>query len=66
MLICLLLTIFVSLLHLHLMHCTISLLAHVYSYTLDRMETELEEPMEQAQVEEFTNLALDQGKPWCI
>jgi hypothetical protein len=48
------------------MHCTISLLAHVYSYTLDRMETELEEPMEQAQVEEFTNLALDQGKPWCI
>jgi hypothetical protein len=23
-------------------------------------------PTEQAQVEDFTNLELDQGKPWCI
>jgi hypothetical protein len=29
-------------------------------------ELDLEEPMEQAQVEEFTNLALDKGKPRCI
>jgi hypothetical protein len=30
------------------------------------MEAELEKPTEQAQAEEFTNLALDQGKPRCI
>jgi hypothetical protein len=27
------------------------------------MEPKFEEPMEQAQVEDFTNLELDQGKP---
>jgi hypothetical protein len=53
---------FLHLLHLHLMHCTISLLAHVYFYTLDHAKPELEELMEQAQAEEFTNIALDQGK----
>jgi hypothetical protein len=36
------------------------------SYMLDHTKAELEEPTEQAQVEEFTNLALDQGKPRCI
>jgi hypothetical protein len=46
-----------SLLHLYLMHCIILLLAHVCSYTLDHAEPELEELTEQAQVEEFTNLA---------
>jgi hypothetical protein len=30
------------------------------------MQSEFEETTEQAQVEEFTNLELDQGKPWCI
>jgi hypothetical protein len=36
------------------------------SYTVDHAEAELKEPMEQAQAEEFTNLALNQGKPRCI
>jgi hypothetical protein len=51
------------------MHCTIMLLAHVWLiYPLGHVyvEPELEEPMEQVQVEDFTNLALDQGKPQCI
>jgi hypothetical protein len=48
------------------MHCTISISAHVYSYALDHAEPELEEPMQQAQAEDLTNLALDQGKPRCI
>jgi hypothetical protein len=39
------------------------LLTHVCSYVLDHVMPEFEEPMEQAQVEEFTNLELDQGKP---
>jgi hypothetical protein len=33
---------------------------------MDPAELELEEPMEQAQVKDFTNVALDQGKPQCI
>jgi hypothetical protein len=33
---------------------------------LDCAELELKEPMEQAQAEDPTNLALDQGKPQCI
>jgi hypothetical protein len=48
------------------MHCTITLLAHIWLfYLLDRVyvELELEEPMVQALVEAITNLALDQGKP---
>jgi hypothetical protein len=49
----------------YLLHCIIWLLAHVCSYALDHAELKFEEPMEQAQVEEFTNLELDQGKPWC-
>jgi hypothetical protein len=35
---------------------------HAYVCMLDRNEPELKELVEQAQVEEFTNLALDQGK----
>jgi hypothetical protein len=49
-----------------LMHCIILLSAHVCSYMLDHTEPELEEMMEQAQVEDLVNLALDQGKSWCI
>jgi hypothetical protein len=49
-----------------LMHCTILLLANICSYMLDHIESELEEPTEQAQTEDPTNLALDQGKPWCF
>jgi hypothetical protein len=48
------------------MHCTIMLLAHVwliYSLGLVYVEPELEEPTKQVQVKDFTNLALDQGKP---
>jgi hypothetical protein len=33
---------------------------------LDHTEPELEEMMEQAQAEDLINLALDQGKSWCI
>jgi ssRNA-specific RNase YbeY (16S rRNA maturation enzyme) len=55
--------VFASLLHFHLMHCIISLLAHICLYTLDHTEPKLEESMEQAQAEDLTNLALDQGKP---
>jgi hypothetical protein len=51
---------------LHLMHCVILLLAHICSCTLDHVESGFEEPTEQAQVEDFTNLVLDQGKPQCI
>jgi hypothetical protein len=49
-----------------LLHCIIWILGHVCSYALDHAEPEFEEPTEQAKVEEFTNLFLDQGKPWCI
>jgi hypothetical protein len=45
--------------------CTILLSAHVCSYTLDHVEPELEEPTEQAQAVDLTNLTLDQGKPQC-
>jgi hypothetical protein len=38
----------------------------VRSYTLGDTEPELVESMEQAHVEEFTNLSLDHGKPRCI
>jgi hypothetical protein len=40
--------------------------AHIWSYMLDHAEQVLEEPTEQAQAEDLTNLALDQGKPQCI
>jgi hypothetical protein len=46
----------------YLLHWTKLLSAHVYSYTLDHAEPELEELTEQAQAEDLTNLALDQGK----
>jgi hypothetical protein len=36
------------------------------SYTVDHAEAELKELMEQAQAEELTSLALNQGKPRCI
>jgi hypothetical protein len=41
-------------------------LAHVYSYKLDHVEPEFKEPTVQAQAEDFTNIVLNQGKPWCI
>jgi hypothetical protein len=50
----------------YLLHYNILLLAHICSDTLDHAEPKLEELTEQAQVEEFINLALDQGKPQCI
>jgi hypothetical protein len=51
------------------MQCTIISLAHVWLiYSIGHVYTklELEEPTEQAQVEDFTNLDLNQGKPRCI
>jgi hypothetical protein len=48
---------------LHIMHCIMLFLAHLCSYTLDHAEPKLEVQAEQAQAEDLTNLALDQGKP---
>jgi hypothetical protein len=45
------------------LHCIIMLSAHAFAYSLDHVEPELEVQAERAQVEEFTNLSLDQGKP---
>jgi hypothetical protein len=49
--------------HLHLMHCTILFLACTYSYMLDHVEPEPEEPMKQAEVKELTNLAWIKARP---
>jgi hypothetical protein len=35
-------------------------------FAIDHVELELEEPTEQAQVEDLDNLVLNQGKPRCI
>jgi hypothetical protein len=51
---------------LHLMHCTVLGSAHLYSYTLDLAELELEEPTEPAPAEEAANTELTEGKPRCI
>jgi hypothetical protein len=51
------------------MHYTIMFLAHVWLISvIGHMyaELELEVSTEQVQVEDFTNLDLTQGKPWCI
>jgi hypothetical protein len=51
------------------MHFIMLTLAHIQPfYVLDQVhaEPESEVPAEQAQVEAITNLALDQGKLWCI
>jgi hypothetical protein len=45
------------------MNYTMLFLAHICSFTIDHVEPKLEELMEQAQTEELTNLALDQGNP---
>jgi hypothetical protein len=50
----------------YLSYCIIWLLAHVCQYALDHAESKSEVQVEQPQVEEFTNLSLDQVKPWCI
>jgi hypothetical protein len=51
------------------MHCTIIILAHVWLISLIGhvyAEPELKVPMERVQVEDFTNLDLNQGKLQCI
>jgi hypothetical protein len=50
----------------YLIHCTILILAHVYSYTLDHTEPKHEEPLEQAEAKEPANPELSQDKPRCI
>jgi hypothetical protein len=42
------------------------MLAHIRSIALGHAESEPELQAEQARVEEFTNLSLDQGMPRCI
>jgi hypothetical protein len=39
------------------------LVSHTCTFAIDSMELELEESAEQAQVEAFTNLVWNQGKP---
>jgi hypothetical protein len=39
------------------------LVSHTCIFAIAPAEQGLEEPTEQAQVEDFTNVALDQGKP---
>jgi hypothetical protein len=48
------------------MHCSMLLSPHVYFYTLDHVEPELKEPLEQAQAKDPTNTEFSQGKPRCI
>jgi hypothetical protein len=54
----------------HLALCTpcIALVnyGHLLHIRLDHTEPGFEEPTEQPQVEDFTNLELDQGMPRCI
>jgi hypothetical protein len=45
------------------MHCMLCLVSHTWTFALDSAKPEPEVQSEQAQVEEFTNLSLDQGKP---
>jgi hypothetical protein len=51
---------------LHLIHCTMLCLAHLYSYVPDHAESELVEPTKPAPAEEAANTELIKGKPWCI
>jgi hypothetical protein len=62
----LLLTVFIIVDLASFMHCIMLILARLCSYMLDHVESKREEPTEQAQVEDFTNLDLDQDKPRCI
>jgi hypothetical protein len=51
------------------MHCTIMFLAHVWLIYLTGhvyAEPELDVPMGQVNLKDFTNLVLTQGKPPCI
>jgi hypothetical protein len=59
------------------MHCTMICSTHLYSYTLDCTLVEQKSKIQAEQVQwvfgcpqvptyEDTNIALDQGKPWCI
>jgi hypothetical protein len=50
----------------YLMHCIILLSTHSCVIAIDHAELELEVQVEQAQVEDFTNLHLNQGKPQYI
>jgi hypothetical protein len=49
----------------HALH-HIALGSYICLYALDHAESEFEEPTQQTQAEDLTNLALDQGKPRCI
>jgi hypothetical protein len=48
------------------MHCILCVVSHTCTFVIDHTEPEFKESTEQAQVEDFTYLQLDQGKPWCI
>jgi hypothetical protein len=53
----------------HIALCTIMLFTHIWLISpIGHVyaEPELEVPTEQVQVEDFTNIVVTQGKPWCI
>jgi hypothetical protein len=50
----------------YLMHCIILLSAYSCAIVIDHAEPKLKVQAEQAQVKDFTNLDLNQGKPRCI
>jgi hypothetical protein len=59
----------IRLLLFHASYCIVPHALHqlaLGSYTLDHAEPESGVQVEQPQDEDFTNLALDQGKPQCI
>jgi hypothetical protein len=51
---------------LHPINCAFVSISYLCIVVIDLTELELEEPTEQVQVEDFTNLDLNQGKPRCI
>jgi hypothetical protein len=63
MLICLGLTVCTLIDINHVRNYITLLLAHSCAFALDHTRPEFEEPTQQAQAEDLTYLALDQGKP---
>jgi hypothetical protein len=48
------------------LHHALYHVAHTWSYTIDPMESVVEELTEPAPADEFANTELTEGKPWCI
>jgi hypothetical protein len=48
------------------LHHALHHVAHMWSYTIDHVESVVEELTEPVPVEEFSNIKLTEGKPRCI